>query len=398
MSDDKSELLNALRIERAPDPTERSRTWPAAAAIALCLALVGAGAWWYLDRQVPVVHVAVASMMPAGTPSGSPGTLLDATGYVVARREATVGPKISGKLRDVLVEEGMHVEKGQILAHLDEANAAVALDEAKANLLQADTAAANAKPIFDRKRSAVVKDLITREDFDNAKSTFDQTQTAVAVARAQLAVAQQNLDDTVVEAPFAGVVTVKAAQAGEIISPVSAGAGFTRTGIATIVDMDSLEVEIDVSENFINRVTPNQPCTITLNAYPDWKIPGHVIAIIPTADRSKATVKVRVAFDTKDSRVLPEMGAHVAFLSDAKESASVPVPSGIVIPAEAVVPGEATPVVYVVRDGRIERRAVKLGQRTAQGQIVLSGLSSGDTVAIDDLGQLADATTVKIAQ
>jgi RND family efflux transporter MFP subunit len=192
-------------------------------------------------------------------------------------------------------------------------------------------------------------------------------------------------------------VTVKAAQAGEIISPLSAGAGFTRTGIATIVDMDSLEVEVDVNENYINRVRPAQHCSVTLNAYADWQIPGHVIAVIPTADRTKATVRVRVGFDAKDLRILPEMGTRVTFLSDAKPGPSATAP-GVTVPSEAIIVCADQNILFVVRDGGVERRAVKLGSRTAEGQIVLSGLSGGETVAVSGLDMLTDGAKVRIEQ
>jgi len=399
MDDDKSALLDALRIDRTALPRTRWPRWTVFA-VGLVLAMASAAfAWPVFREQVQPVRVAVARELPGNSGPTAGGTLLDATGYVVARRQATAGPKIAGKLRDVLVEEGMRVEAGQVIAHLDDSNALAALNQAEAALVQAETTAADARPLFERNRSAVANNLISREAYDNAKASFDQAQTAAALARSALAVAQQNEDDTVVKAPFAGVVTVKAAQAGEIISPLSAGAGFTRTGIATIVDMDSLEVEVDVSENFINRVRADQPCTVTLNAYTDWKIPSHVIAVVPTADRSKATVRVRVGFDAKDPRILPEMGVRVAFLADdARPAQTSAAPAGVTVPAEAIAADGAQKVLFVVRDGRVERRAVKLGARTAQGQIVLSGLSGGETVTVSGLDKLADGAKVRIEQ
>jgi RND family efflux transporter MFP subunit len=203
-----------------------------------------------------------------------------------------------------------------------------------------------------------------------------------------------------VRAPFAGIVTVKAAQEGEMVSPVSAGGGFTRTGIGTVVDMDSLEIEVDVSESFINRVHPDQPATVKLNAYTDWEIPAHVIAIIPTADRAKATVKVRLALEVKDARILPEMGVRVAFLDSAGPAApteSAAAPRAIVVPSEAVQANGDTGIVFVIADGRAERRSVRLGGRIAAGQVVLSGLSAGTQVAVGDLAQLADGAQVRVS-
>jgi RND family efflux transporter MFP subunit len=397
MNADKFELLDTLRVDRtAPAPRRSLRRLTYAGGFAV-LAAVAAATWSFLGERAQTVRVAVAHALPKTDAPAAGSALLDATGYVVARRQATVGPKIAGKLLDVLVEEGLHVEAGQIIAHLDDSNALVAYNQAKASLDQAETLAADAQPVFERSQAQVDKALISRDANDNARSSFHQTQTAAVVARAALAVAKQNLDDTVVIAPFAGVVTVKAAQAGEIISPLSAGAGFTRTGIATIVDMDSLEVEVDVNENYINRVRPAQHCSVTLNAYADWQIPGHVIAVIPTADRTKATVRVRVGFDAKDLRILPEMGTRVTFLSDAKPGPSATAP-GVTVPSEAIIVCADQNILFVVRDGGVERRAVKLGSRTAEGQIVLSGLSGGETVAVSGLDMLTDGAKVRIEQ
>ena len=400
MDDEKADLLKTLHVDRTDAPPRRSWRWVGlAAGILLSVGLALVAAWSVVREQMVPVRVAVAHALP-GANAPAPGTSrLDATGYVVARRQATVGPKIAGKLRDVLVEEGMHVEAGQVIAHLDDSNALAALIQAKATLEQAETTAADQRPLFERSRLQVEKGLVSHDSYDTAKGAFDQTQTAAAVARAAYAVARQNADDTVVTAPFAGVVTAKAAQPGEIISPVSAGAGFTRTGIATIVDMDSLEADVDVSENFINRVHPEQHCTVTLNAYPDWHVAGHVIAVVPQADRAKATLPVRVALDERDPRILPEMGVRVSFLTDATPGRP-PAPVGVMVPSEAIAPVSFHQgmTVFVVRNGHVERRPVALGPRTADGQIVLSGLSDGETVAVSDLERLEDGTKVRIEQ
>lgn len=330
--DDKSALLERLRIDRSvdvPGPVVRKRwpVWLAAALLALALAL-GAG-WWvgHSTARAPD-PVAPAAIAPAQPPSRH-ASMLDASGYVVARRAATVSAKTIGRVDEVLVEEGQSVKAGQVVARLDDSNSRAALEQARAQLVQAEAtlqaakiALDDARPIYQRNEQQRAASVISAQDFDTAKAAYNTAesnyliqQRAVETARANLAVAQRYQDDTIVRAPFAGVVTDKAAQPGEIVSPSTAG-GFTRTGICTIVDMDSLEVEVDVSENFINRVRPGQPATVKLNAYPDWDIPASVIAVIPTADRSKATVKVRVGLKVKDPRVLPEMGARVGFLGD----------------------------------------------------------------------------------
>src|SRR5208282_3147714 len=216
------------------------------------------------------------------------------------------------------------------------------------------------------------------------------------VAERNLNVAQRNLDDTVVRAPFSGIVTVKAAQPGEIVSPISAGGGFTRTGIGTIVDMDSLEIQVDVNENFINRVTPGQRVNAKLNAYPDWQIPAHVIAVIPTADRAKGTVTVRIALDQKDPRILPEMGVRVSFLEETSGRPEAQNPGAVSLPSTAVQANGATGVVFVVHDDTLERRAVRLGANTSAGATVISGLNTGERVAVGDFSVLKDGARVRL--
>jgi RND family efflux transporter MFP subunit len=252
--------------------------------------------------------------------------VLDASGYVVARRQATVSSKVTGRLAEVLVEEGQRIAAGQVLARLDSTNAVAALALAEARVTEAgsalqaaEVALADAQPSIQRSEEQFRRGLTSAETVEAARSGFNAkkmavvvAQQSVGVARAAVDVAKQNLEDTIIRAPFGGVVTVKAAEPGEMVSPAATG-GFTRTGICTIVDMDSLEVEVDVSEAFISRVQPDLPVMVRLNAYPDWEIPAKVLAVIPTADRAKATVRVRVAFETKDPRIVPEMGARVSF-------------------------------------------------------------------------------------
>jgi RND family efflux transporter MFP subunit len=324
-----------------------------------------------------------------------------------------VSSKVTGKVMEVLIEEGQRVKKDEVIARLDDSNYRAAYEQAKAqvgqaqaNVHAAQVAFDNARPTFERNQKQIAQGVISAQTFDSAKAAYDASETALAVsqrseevARAVLANAQQNLNDTVNRAPYAGVVTVRAAQAGEIVSPMSAGGGFTRTGIGTIVDMDSLELEVDVSENFINRVKPQQPASVKLNAYPDWEIPAEVIAVIPTADRAKATVKVRIGFKVKDERILPEMGARVSFLEDSKPgNAAVSAAPAVVVPAEAVQVTGDTGVVFVVNENKVERRAVRLGAKTNDGQIILAGLTAGAKVALGDLALLSDQAEVQIVE
>lgn len=417
---DKNALLDQLRIDRTAEEDDGSsrRSILIGVSIVLVLALA-AGTWWALSRPTGIpVQVAVAreivntSATSAGAPAGA--SMLDASGYVVARRLATVSAKTIGRVIEVPIEEGQRVEKGQIIARLDDATARAALEQARAQLAQAEAsleaariALADAKPIFERNEQQMKAGVISAQTFDTerarynaARADYDVRLRAVELARAGVLVAERNLEDTIVRAPFSGVVTVKAAQLGEIVSPSTAGGGFTRTGIGTIVDMDSLEVEVDVSENFINRVRPEQPATIKLNAYPDWEIPAQVIAVIPTADRSKATVKVRVAFKERDERVLPDMGARVSFLStpDATEtSGKNQVTRAVIVPTEAVQASGNNGAVYVVNGNRtVERRVVRLGARTAEGQLVLSGLAGGTRVAVGNLDALSDGAKIHV--
>jgi RND family efflux transporter MFP subunit len=409
---DKSALLDQLRLSRDDSKTDNSMSrvrWLLGSIAGIVV--LGAGVWLVLGRTGGVaVRVAVAQASTGG-PATSGASLLDASGYVVARRAATVSSKITGKVQEVLIEEGQRVAINQVLARLDDSNARARLQQATAQIGQSEatlqaakTAVADARPIFQREEKERAQALISAQDFDGAKATynaaaaaFDVAERSVAVARASLVVAQRDEDDTVVRAPFAGVVTVKAAQPGEMVSPISAGGGFTRTGIGTIVDMDSLEVEVDVNENFINRVQSSQPTTIRLNAYPDWEMPGEVIAIIPTADRSKATVKVRVAFKRRDERILPEMGARVAFLQQTgANSARTPAHRSVLIPAETVQVNGDSGVVFVVHGDKVEQRTVKLGAQSEQGQVVLSGIDAGARLAIPVQGKLSDGMTVRV--
>ena len=410
---DRAALLNQLRIDRSEPPSSEGhgKWW----AMGVVLIIIAASAVWYFTRPSGVpITTAVAQAVTSGASGAATGpSLLDASGYIVARRQATVSSKVTGKVVKVMLEEGQRVEAGQVIALLDDANWRAALDQSKAQLQQAEanvasaqTAFEDAKPIFERAGKQKAAAVISAESFDESRAQYDVAhnnlliaQSGLDAARAGVEVARRNLEDTVIRAPFAGIVTEKTAQPGEMVSPISAGGGFTRTGIGTIVDMESLEVEVDVSENFINRVRPQQPVTIKLNAYPDWDIPGSVIATIPTADRAKATVKVRIAIGLKDPRIIPEMGARVAFLSE-NEPASAggaknPV-LGVVIPADAVTASGTASIVFVVHGSTVERRAVRLGGKTSSGQIVTAGLEPGNIVALGDLSKLSDGTRVRV--
>ena len=404
---DKSELLKELRIDRdapADGSSSRLRLW---LGIGAAVVLAGLFAAWFFTREKPVeVTVAAARAMPA-TSTGT--SVLDATGYVTARRQATVSAKITGKVRDVRIEEGQHVAEGEILATLDDSEARVEVDlrraqvaAAHAQQAQADAESANANREYVRAQELADKKLISVSAVDTARSQNEALQawassqkSAVRVADEALKAAQVQLDNTIVRAPFTGVVTVKAAQPGEMISPISAGGGSIRTGIGTIVDMDSLEIQVDVSEAYINRVQPEQKVEAVLNAYPDWRIPANVIAIVPTADRSKATVKVRIALGTKDARIVPEMGVRVAFLESRLAAGNAPAPArGVLVPSESIRQDDGKDVVFLLREGHAERRAVSLGGTLGDDREVQAGVSAADMVIVEAPNGLKDGDAV----
>jgi RND family efflux transporter MFP subunit len=415
--DEKSALLAQLRIDRGEESVRpsRSKFWIVLLIVALLVIAAGAAAWeFFLAPKAPTVHVVVAQA--ASSAAAAPNSILDASGYVVARRQATVSSKVTGKMTELDIEEGDHVKSGQIIAKLDDSNiraareqASAQLDYARAGLAETEVNLANAERDYTRQSSLLKDHYVSQAAVDASRTTLDALRAQLAtqkinieVAERGLDVAARSLDDTVVRAPFAGVVTVKAAQPGEIVSPISAGGGFTRTGIGTIVDMDSLEIQVDVNENFINRVHPDQIVSAKLNAYPDWQIPAHVIAVIPTADRSKGTVTVRIAIDQKDARILPEMGVRVSFLDERNgngAAAGPPVaPGGISLPKAAALGSGEAGVIFVLHGDTIERRAVKLGAPDGARIMVLSGLAAGERVAVGDPGQLKDGIVVHIEQ
>lgn len=408
---EKGALLNQLRIDRGlREESSTGTRWPWIVIGALVLLLIAGGVWYLRSNHAATsVHTVMAQPMVSGGPSTS---VLDATGYVTARRQATVSAQITGTLTEVLIEEGDHVKAGQVLARLDDtsqraalAQAQAQLSSARATLTQFEAQLAQDRRDVKRQEDLLDRKLVSEQAVEQAR-TLVETQSAqvegqhklIDLAAANVRSAQVQLDYCIVHAPFTGVVIAKAAQVGEIVSPFSAGGGFTRTGIGTLVDMDSLEIEVDVNEAYINRVQPKQPVDSVLNAYPDWKIPSHVIAIIPTADRSKATVKVRIGLDVKDDRIVPDMGVRVSFLEDKKPAeADTRPPTGVLIPATALRRDGDRDVVFVLKDDKAQRRVVTLGQSFGSSRHVQSGLSPGEAVITDAPAELKDGTAVSVA-
>lgn len=397
--------LDQLRIERKPEKESSVWTWLGPV---ILLALVAGLAFyfWFQSASLHEVRTAVVRELKSQDAS----TVLNASGYVTARRQATVSSKFTGKVTEILIEEGMLVETGQILARLDDSNisASFALTEAQLvsaqkGLKETETLLDEAQRNLERNRQLVERNLASESEMDRSRALegslaaqLERKRADIEVAARQVDIFRLQIEDTIIRAPFSGVIVAKNAQPGEMISPVSAGGGFTRTGIGTIVDMESLEVEIDVSEAYINRVSPGQNVMATLDAYPDWKIPCHVIAIIPTADRQRATVEVRVGFDELDSRILPDMGVKVAFQEavssgDAQGKSA----SGVLVPQAAVQRRDGHDYVLVVSDSKLERRAVAAGESRGSDRVLFSGVSPGERVVVEGPPGLEDGARVQ---
>jgi RND family efflux transporter MFP subunit len=405
-----SKDLAALRIER--NDRGGGRNWTGPIVTVIVLAVLAGGGGWYWSTVLQAAPVKVAPVAAKAGGASAAGAVLNASGYVVARRRATVSSKVTGKVIDVLIEEGHPVKAGQILAHLDDSQARATLNLAEAQLAASKKSMAEdeAKLVQEelslkRRQSLLKEKVVGQAEVDDAQALVDSTKARIEFSRQQIAVAERsvelqrtNLDDMVVRAPFSGVVISKDAQPGEMISPVSAGGGFTRTGIGTIVDMASLEIEVDVNETYINRVTANQKVEAVLDAYPDWRMPAHVITTIPSADRQKATVKVRIGFDGLDPRILPDMGVKVSFLQDAPAAGQAAVAPRVVVPKAAVRNADGHAIVFVLREDRVERRAVRVGLETGDQVELVSGVSAGERVVIDGPPTLKDGDKVRVQQ
>ena len=407
-----SDSLGSLRIDRsAPAAREGSgkRLFYIAGALVLVIG-VAVGLWLWLGGKTVEVNTVTAQAESTGPSLGN--SVLNASGYVVARRQATVSAKVTGKIQEIYVEEGMAVQKGQVLARLDPVNIQTVLtmsqrelEASRRNLAEIEVRLADARRTLARNEELVKQKLISEAALDAANAEvnalaarLEASKAQVKVAESQLAMRQIDYDDTSVRAPFSGVVISKDAQPGEIVSPMSAGGGFTRTGIATIVDMDSREVEVDVNEAYINRVKPNQRIEATLDAYPDQTLPAHVINLVPTADRTKATVRVRIGFDKLEPQILPEMGIKVRFLDDAPVQASNTKGPRIRVPTVAIQRDGSETFVWVVNDGRVERRAVTIGPESEGNTEVLAGVTSGEELVSPVVPGLEDGGKVKLAE
>jgi len=402
MASELQDKLNALKIDRTEAAPSTGMALKVGLGV-LAIVVVAGGAWWGLrSRPIPVRTVLVEELAAS---FGGGSAVLNASGYVTARRQATVSSKVTGKVIEVLVEEGMRVEKDQILARLDasQARQALALSEAqleatRRSMAETEAQLREAKIRKNRSRDLLAAGVSSKADWDAVEAEVDVFEARLATQRGQVMtgerevdIQRQYLDDTIIRAPFAGGAISKNAQPGEIISPMSAGGGFTRTGISTIVDMSSLEIEVDVNEAYIQRVQPGQKVVATLDAYRDWPIPAHVITTIPAADRQKATVTVRIGFDQLDPRILPDMGIKVAFLAEAEAAAAGARAARIVrIPRAAIRGGQGEEIVFVVSGGNtLERRAVKVAAGADDPAEIVAGLSAGERVVVEGPAELA---------
>ncbi len=402
---DHSDRINQLKIDRdAPPPPSQSRL-----PIIIGLVVVAIGiVWWVLAGRGDgvIVETDVARRPPSAAAASS---VLDASGYVVARRQATVSSEITGKVVEVLVEEGMQVEADQVVARLEDTTqqarlslATAQADAARAVLRETEARLRNARQELDRQQDLADRDLTSESSLDAAVANFDELAARLETGQQNVEVAESNVDlardalaNTVIRAPFSGMVVTKNAQPGEMISPVSAGGGFTRTGICTIIDTDSLEVEVDVNEAYIQRVESGQRVQAVLDAYPDWRIPAEVIAIIPTADRQRATVRVRIGFLERDDRILRDMGVNVAFLGTEIDDTPATI-EGVVVAGAALNRDDEGDFVWLIRNGAVERRSVTLGGPADRPQVLVTqGLAAGDTIVRSASGPLANGQSVR---
>jgi len=398
--------LGSLRIDEGQRKGGKTGKILGFASAALGLAVLIAGAAFALRSQKPVVEVAQAQKAEAG----GRAALLNASGYVTPRRRATIAAKITGRVTGVYFDEGTHVREGQLLSTLDDSDAKRALDSARADRDSAQAAIAdfqvqlrNAEIVLGRAEKLQKAGVQTQEALDNAstaadslKAKIDLAKRQVVGAEARISVAQQAVDNCTIRAPFEGTVVSKDAQVGEMVSPISAGGGFTRTGIATIVDMNSNEIEVDVNETYIARVEPGQPVTAILDAYPDWEIPSRVRTIIPSADRQKATVKVRISFVKLDPRILPDMGIKVTFLGREVETKKGELAPSALVPKDAVREENGKKIVFLLKNDHVERRAVTTGGMRGDVAEILAGLAAGDTVVVKGPENLRDGQAVEI--
>jgi len=405
--------LSGLRIDRDAPSDEPSSTRRIALLSAAVLVLLAAAFFIYRALHSPALSVQVARAESlGGTPGANAAEILTANGYVVARQRASVSTEVAGRLNRLLVEEGSRVKQGQVLGILQNQDqrsalesARAALSSSEAGLAEAEASAKEAALARGRSEQLHAKGLVSQAELDRATAADDMArarvksaEAAVKSARARVQSAQVDYDKTFVRAPFAGAVLRKEAEVGEIVSPVPSSGGLTRGAIVTMANLETLEVEADVNEGYVSRVHEGMRAEIVLDAYPDERFPAHVRQIVPTADRQKATVQVKVAFDRLDPRVLPEMGVKTTFLADpvsSSETGTAAIPAAVMIPKGALRETQGRAVVYVVEGDRAVMRGVSPRPLGQDRVIVSGGLAPGERVIVEAPAGLSDKTRVK---
>lgn len=400
--------LSRLRIDRDRPPPGVSRAVRRSAYIAIASALIVVVVFLVLrGGGGRPVEVALAELVGGGA---SASTGVTANGYVVARTKASVSSKITGRLEYLGVDEGDVVEAGRIIARLEAQDYVAALAEREAELATARAGLAESEAERDQLERDVAraKDLLARglasaqqteqlaAQLTTAQARVERMRATVAAADAAVNVARANLENTRIRAPFSGTILRKDAEVGEVVAPVATGSGLTRGAVVTMADFETLEVEVDVNESYISRIHHGQPATITLDAYPDIDFPARVRQIVPTADRQRATVLVKVSFVERDEHILPEMAATVEFLEAEGAAPGESPPARLFVPAAAVQDEAGRQVVWIVRGDRVERRQVEAGPVTGERREIRSGLSGGERVVIAGAESLEDGMRVTI--
>jgi RND family efflux transporter MFP subunit len=387
--------LSSLRIDRRDQPAttapggRRRLIWILAAVV-----LVGTGALLLLRPRPAEVRVATVEASGGGGVVSGGG--ITANGYVVARTKASVSAKIPGRMAYLGVSEGTRVRRGQVIARIENADYFAALNSARAQLAQIQVELAQARRDLERARSLREQNVLAEADLENRATRVQSLEAQRNAARAQVALAAATLENTNVRAPFDGTVLRKDAEVGEIVAPASAGGGLTRTAIVTMADLGTLEVEVDVNEAYIAQVRNGQSARITLDAYPDTSFSGSVRQVVPTADRQKATVQVKVAILDRDPRILPEMGAKVEFVTPTGQAAAAPVARRVLVPQSAVQRTAGGVRVWVVENDKVASRAVEVGRSRGENVEIRSGLAGGERVVLDPAARLRDGSRVRV--
>ena len=384
--------LSALRIDRTPPPASGNGRWPLLAlvgAVVLALAVFG---WTRLAPRTLVVKVGIVEATGGGSATGAG---ISANGYVVARTKASVSSKILGRLAWIGVTEGSRLKTGEIIARLESADYQAAALAAKANVASVEAQLAQAKRDLQRSTALRRDQLVSDADLEGAQTKLDVLTAQLGAARAQAELAKVNFENTNVRAPFGGTVLRKDAEVGEIVAPSSAGGGLTRTAIVTMADLQTLEVEVDVNEAYIAQVRNGQGARITLDAYPDTSFSGRVRQVVPTADRQKATVLVKVSILDRDPRILPEMGAKVVFTAG-EGGPAVAAPRRVLVPAAAVVQTADGASVWVVENGAVRRVSVDPGATRGERLEIRQGLSGGESLVLEPPADLKNGTKVRV--